>query len=384
MRDGRSFTPRDQLGPRLLGNPPDAYFPPPMRDRNDPPRETTATLSRRVRGAPAVIGALGALALLVGCGSPQAMGEANSLIVLAADSLWEQLEDTTYAILEPTIFTTRDEKLYLATHIDSTSDQFPYRKRFRNLIVFGTPSDPDLMDVAAAEGRTFEFTPQPQVFQARDVWARGQTVTAVVLRPGHEVASWTSQLPAVLAMVDSAYREWVRNKMFVTPPDTALSEDLARRFGFSMLVPTVYDRVVRRTEAGDSMVILRNDNPDPSVLIRSILVESRPRADSLSSDLALEWRAGIDSIHYNVAQGIRTDRSAVTRFNIDGQPALEVTGIWEDEEGDFPAAGPFLVWLVDCPSRTYFVDAWLYAPNESKYEYMLQLQEILGSFRCAS
>ena len=125
-----------------------------MRDQNVPPRETAATLSRRVRGAPAVIGALGALALLAGCGSPQAMGEANSLIVLAADSLWEQLEDTTYAILEPTIFTTRDEKLYLVTHIDSLSDQFPYRKRFRNLIVFGTPSDPDLMDVAAAEGRT--------------------------------------------------------------------------------------------------------------------------------------------------------------------------------------------------------------------------------------
>ncbi len=39
---------------------------------------------------------------------------------------------------------------------------------------------------------------------------------------------------------------------------------------------------------------------------------------------------------------------------------------------------------MDCPTRTYFIDAWLYAPNEPKYEYMLQLQEILGSFRCAS
>ena len=69
-------------------------------------------------------------------------------------------------------------------------------------------------------------------------------------------------------------------------------------------------------------------------------------------------------------------------FQVEGRKALEVTGIWQDESGGFPAAGPFSVWLIDCPTRTYFIDAWLYAPNKPKYEYILQLQEILGSFRC--
>lgn len=328
--------------------------------------------------------AAGLFALFTGCDMPQAWGEANSLIVLAPDSLWEQVADTTYAILEPTIFTTRDEKLYVVSQIDPAAEQAADLRVFRNVIVFGTVDDPDLAAVAQAAGRTFESVPMPEVFQARDVWARGQTVTGVVLREGFELESWVSQLPAVLAMIDSSYRDRVRVKMFVTPPDTALAEDLARRFGFSMLVPAVYDRVARATESGDSLVILRNDNPDPSVLIRSILVQPRARLDSLTAGIALEWRAGIDSVHYNVAQGMRTDRSAVTRFSIDGRPALEVTGIWEDEEGNFPAAGPFLVWLVDCPARTVFIDAWLYAPNESKYEYLLQLQEILASFRCVS
>lgn len=327
---------------------------------------------------------MGLFAIIAGCDNPQAWGEANSLIVLAPDSLWEQVADTTYAVLEPTIFTTRDEKQYVVTQIDPTSEQSADLRVFRNVIVFGTVDDPDLVAVAAAAGRTFESVPMPEVFQARDVWARGQTVTAVVLRETLEVESWVSQLPAVLAMVDSSYRDWVRNKMFVTPPDTALAEDLERRFGFSMLVPRVYDHVARETGTGDSLVIVRNDNPDPSVLIRSILVQPRARVDSLTAEIALEWRAGIDSVHYNVAQRLRTDRSAVTRFSIDGHPALEVTGIWEDEEGDIPAGGPFLVWLVECPNRTMFIDAWLYAPNESKYEYLLQLQEILGSFRCGS
>ena len=101
-------------------------------------------------------------------------------------------------------------------------------------------------------------------------------------------------------------------------------------------------------------------------------------------DLALEWRSEIDETQYNVAQRIDDSNSNVISFRLEGRDALEVTGVWQDERGGFPAAGPFIVWLIDCPGRTYFIDAWLYAPEQPKYEYILQLQEILGSFRCAS
>jgi len=30
----------------------------------------------------------------------------------------------------------------------------------------------------------------------------------------------------------------------------------------------------------------------------------------------------------------------------------------------------------------YLIDAWLYAPGKEKYEYMIQLQTILNTFRC--
>ena len=221
-----------------------------------------------------------------------------------------------------------------------------------------------------------------RVFQASNVWALTQTVTGVLLRSGREAESWVAALPSVLNAVDTNYRELVLRRMFATAPDTALRTDLGRRFGFSMLVPEVYDRIARDLGGGDSLVILRNDNPDPSELIRSILVAWRPGVDSLTRELALEWRAEIDAVHYNVPQRIDDTNSSVVSFMWEGRPALEVTGVWQDESGGFPAAGPFIVWLVDCPARTYFVDAWLYSPNRAKYEYMLQLQEILGSFRC--
>ena len=323
-----------------------------------------------------------ALSILLACDKPNAMGEANSLIVIAADSLWQELEEDTYAVLEPVMFTTRDEKQYVVTGAPFDDPAMVDLKLFRNVIVFGGPDDPAMQEVATAAGVDLVSMVGGRVFQVEDLWARNQVVTGVYLQAGQEFRQWREALPAVLNAVDTRYREWVLQRMFVTPPDTALASDLERRFGFRIVVPSLYDRVARGLEGGDSLVILRNDNPDPATLIRSVLINWRPTVDSLSAELALEWRAGLDDVQYNVAQGIDTDNSSVTQFMVDGRPALEVTGVWQDERGNFPAAGPFVVWLVDCPGRTYFLDAWLYAPNAEKYEYMLQLQEILGSFEC--
>lgn len=338
------------------------------------------------RSTVALAGALWTAALaLTGCGQPQAYGDANSLIVIATNDFWAAVEDSTYAILEPTIFTTRDEKMFYVQQIDPGSSAFTDLRNFRQVIVSGTEDDSLIMKVTAQANRAEEsnLNQQVTVFQAEDVWSRGQTVTAVLLEPDDPEGSWLAQLPLVLAMVDSDYQQWTRVRMFVSSPDTALARELGDRFGFSMLVPQVYDNVVRPGLGdGDSIVVLRNDNPDPSVLIRSILVNWSDPADSLTAEAAIEWRAAIDSVHYNVAQAIDISRSSVTEFLLGDQLALEVTGIWSDEEGDFPAGGPFIVWMVQCPGRTYYIDAYLYAPNEDKYEYMLQLQEILNSFSC--
>ncbi len=302
------------------------------------------------------------------------------MILVAPDSSWAEVQDTTYAVLEPTLYTTRPEKMFEVTHTAPGHDEYEDLRVFKHVLVVGPPDFGPLRQ--AIEGRAGEEPVRvPSVFQVRDVWARDQVVTVAVLDPERPLDSWRSQLPAILAMLDSSFRATVRNKMFVTGPDTALARDLAGRFGFSLLVPRVYDHVARAAD-GDSLVVFRNDNPDPSQLIRSVLVDWRPRLDSLTARAAYEWRAGIDSIHYNVPQDVDTARAARALIEVGGREALEVTGVWEDVGGAVPAAGPFIVRAVQCPERTYFLDAWLYAPGESKYEYMLQLYEILDSFRC--
>lgn len=338
----------------------------------------------RIRRSGAVSALFSALVLsLTACDQPAAIGEASSLIIIATEDRWAEVEADTRAVLEPTIFTTRDEKQYEVTAVDPGHARFADLQLFKQVLVFGTEDDPFLVEVAEEAGLVPTGLEPGRVFQANDVWARGQTVTAAVLRRDREVETWIDALPSVLNAVDQNYREYTLQRMYATPADTALSEDLARRFGFSLSVPEVYDRIVRGMGGGDSLVIVRNDNPDPSQLIRSVLITSRPSVGELTPELALEWRAEIDATHYNVAQEIDDSNSNVISFQWEGNSALEVTGVWKDETGGFPAAGPFIVWLVDCPTRTYFIDAWLYAPDQPKYQYILQLQEILGSFRCA-
>ncbi len=313
--------------------------------------------------------------LVAGCGKPAPFGEPNSLIVAMPDSLWVEVETATYEGLEPTFVTTRPEKKYVVTQVDPTSADFEKLRLWWQVIVPGTLDDPLVQRILQVAGVEDDVT-APRIVQAEDIWARGQLVTAVVLDPTDPAASWRGQLPDLYERIDDGFRRYVRSTMFITGPDSATGDSLRRQFGFTFDIPVVYELLVR-----DSIVILRNDNPDPGELIRSILVAWRQSVDSLTPELAYEWRAAVDSIHYNVPQRIDLTTGHVRRFEVNGLPALEATGTWADE-GTFPAAGPFIVWLVQCPDRTVFIDAWLYAPRKSKYMYMLQLYEILGSFEC--
>lgn len=324
---------------------------------------------------------LGGAAALSGCGQQQALGKANTVIVVApSDSLWQQVRDTTYAVLEPRIYTIRPEKKFYVQKVDTAeTPDFQQLRTFKQVVIFGAPDNRfvrHVLDEADAG------TPDPPALvSARDVWARNQVVTAVVLDPDDPAGSWRSQLAELTAHIDRRYRSFTRARMYVSGPDTAAMDSLRRRFGFGIAFPAVYDVAIRNRGAGP--VILRNDNPSPADLIRSVLVDWRtPPLDTLTPTAAFGWRAAVDSVHYGVPQAMDTTRTRVRRLRVDGREALEVTGAWGDEGTDYPAGGPFIVRLVQCPERTYFLDAWIYAPGEDKYQYVVQVRELLDSFTC--
>ena len=130
--------------------------------------------------------------------------------------------------------------------------------------------------------------------------------------------------------------------------------------------------------------IFRNDNPEPSELIREVAVAWRsPIPEKLTDADILEWRRSLSREHY-------ADEQVVTEELEPGRAVsdevYEIHGIRESPPDAWPAAGPFLARTRVCSGqdRLYLLDSWLYAPGRDKYEYMLQLRFILDSFECAS
>jgi hypothetical protein len=326
--------------------------------------------------------ALTAVALgLAACDQQGAYGDANSIIAVAEPALWEAVEDSVYAALEPTIWTVRDEKTFTVTWADPGDPRWGDLRRFRQLLLIGPASAPWIAE--ALQKRTRTPGPDPALVQVHDVWARSQLVTILLTPEVNQTEAALSRLDALRDLYDTQYRGWAVRRMFVSGQDSALGDTLAARAGFRMLLPQVY-----YWDREDSVYLFRNDNPDPSELIRQVMVTwMRPAPQGMDGESLLAWRQDLADAYYQDDQVAVLDNARAEAFEYRGMDAYQIQAIWQSPPtAPWPAAGPFILRAVLCPEqdRLYLLDAWLYAPGRDKYEYMIQLETILDSFRCTA
>ncbi|MDT8341751.1 MAG: DUF4837 family protein [Longimicrobiales bacterium] len=325
----------------------------------------------------------GLLLPLAGCDRTGAYGDASSIVTAMDAQLWAQVDDEVLQALEPTIRTVAEERKFTVTYQDPRDPTWGRLQQFKQLLLVGTGSEPWMADVVRRlDGDGTQ--PRPRIAQVRDVWARSQLVTVVLLpEQGDRADAFRGQLETLGRIYDRQFRDLALARMFITGRDSALADTLARTAGFSLLVPQVYQWSRR-----DSVFVFRNDNPDPSELIRQVTVTWRtPIPRELEGEEILAWRAELAALHYAYPQAVDLSQVDAEPFHHEGLSAYQVQAVWHNPpEASWPAAGPFLLWAVACPAqnRLYLLDAWLYAPGREKYEYMIQLQTILESFRCGS
>ncbi|MCH8152317.1 MAG: DUF4837 family protein, partial [Planctomycetes bacterium] len=231
-----------------------------------PPRLAHQSGCADMRKYPLLLSALVATTLVSSaCDKPRAWGEWNSIIAGVSNERWSDIEDVVYSALEPRIFTIRNEKMFRVTQQDPREEDWRQLKRFRQLLVIGSVDDPWVAE--ALEGLDRDTFNPPELLHAENVWAKGQRVSIILLEPTGGVEEVTTLLDPLYETLDAQYRRWVVQRMFMTPPDTALADSLTAEAGFTLLVPEVY--YWRRA---DSVYVFRNDNPDPADLIRQVTV----------------------------------------------------------------------------------------------------------------
>lgn len=323
--------------------------------------------------------ALAALPLLLtGCDKPVAVGSPTQILVGTSQATWDALEDDITASLEPTTFTVRDERVFDVAHVETTEAGWGTLRATRQILLIGQPSDPAIAE-AMGEVRGDPPAP-PSVFQAQNVWAQGQVVTVLLIPEGGDPSSVRPLLPRLGETYLEQFEEYARARMFVTGADEELADSLRKNAGFGLTVPVVY----RAENPDPNVYIFRNDQPDPASLIRNITVDSRPRGETpINAQEAAAWRASLAE-EYTEPPQVTEASEGFSTVQVSGRPAVQIQGIWSNPPGGWPAAGPFITRIVDCPERTFLIDAWLYAPGVPKYEYMYQLNTILSGFECGS
>jgi hypothetical protein len=344
-------------------------------DANRGSSESRATMNRRGR-LPALVTCALVLAPLAACDKQGAYGEANSIIVATDTGLWAQV-DTLRDALEPRIRTVRDERMFEGK--DPFAEHWGDLRRFKQILLVGAPDDA-WMEPAVSK---LAAVPQPPaIAQVPNVWARSQVVTLLLLpRDGARQAA-LSLAPLLRDVYDEQYRAWAVNRMFTSGRNTALADELRREAGFALLLPNVY-----RTTREQDAYVFRNDQPDPSELIREVTVawRSLSAAGDPTLEQLLAWRDELIRRRQDFPQLVDAALVETAAVEASGVQALQLQGVWRNPpEAEWPAGGPFVLRAVPCPEqdRLYLLDAWLYAPGKRKYEFMIQLETILRSFEC--
>lgn len=315
------------------------------------------------------------------CEPGMAWGDHQAVVVVATRDLWLQLEDSVFAALSPTVWTVREDYTFRVAYRapDDTNSWW----RFKELVLIGSQEDAWLAEALATLPRDISPT-APNIYDAENVWARGQKVTIILTDPQGDVEEQVfSRVADVHTRLLNRFYMGAVRRMFLSGRDSALADTLIHTAGFSLLLPVVYEWGVE-----DSTYVFRNDNPDPAELIRQFTITWRtPAPTEIPVDSLLDWRKGTSEAYWTWPQIVDREKLRTSVLEGTNLPIVETRGSWKNPPGGlWPAAGAFILRSVSCPhqNRMYLVDAWLYAPGKDKWEYMLQLETILSTFKCGT
>ena len=317
------------------------------------------------------------------CNDALAYGDANALIVVTTQDIWTAVQDSVYAVLSPDVFTLRDERTFRVTYQEPSGIEWQRLSRFKEEVIIGSPDDPWIAEALATLDDSVAYT-VPGVVEATDVWARNQFLNLILVDPERDVPMQVYPLlEQVHTRLEGRFRQGAKMRMFVSGPKESLADSLRQHAGFTLTIPDVY-----RWYQTDSFYTFRNDNPDPSELIREFVVTWRtPIPAALDTDSLMSWKEAVSQEVYTYPQQVKREGLMTRNLKMGEMDISEVRGAWSNPPGSmWPAAGPFIFWSVACPEqdRLYYLDAWLYAPGKDKWEYILQLETIMGTFRCGS
>ena len=318
------------------------------------------------------------VALAAACGGgPEVEGPAHEVVVVASADRWSDLEQAVRGAIERRVSGVSDERVFSIVHQEPYAEGWEERSRAPQIVAIGTAEDPWIQEVIAeAETQLHE----PGLGRVLGVWAEGQVVNVLLLPEAGEGEDLEENLAALYAQLHADFRAMVRADLYASGAQNELADTLWENEGFGVLIPDTY--AWSRT---DSTFLFWPEGEVQAGVERRIAVTwLSPAPSSLELEEVLAWRERTAREHYGTPQRV-TDRVTAERLAFAGYVALEIRGQWvRTAEGGEREVGSLLTRVAVCEgqNRAYLLDSWLHAPESVTYEYIVQLETILDTFRC--
>ena len=354
------------------------------------------------------------IALLTACGSdpfkssqstPSAFGDINQLVVVQDPGFLETpvFDSLDYYFAGPYLILPQPEPLFDLKYFETPQVlRDGIVRQYRSYVIPAVLSDADspttqlVREYLGAEKlRTLAEAGGAKTFVNRNRWAAGQVIYFMVGETENQLLDlFRSDAPGVIDQLKRDQIERHRATAFAVQGENMNTRTLlAVDMGVDLTMPASFQMVVRDT--AKNFAWLRQDikeqpsaNIGPyvnSIIVRKIPYESQ---EQLTADYAkrLINETGREYVQSTVENSFKQidDQNLpllVQPTTINNNFALQLRGIWEMENDAM--AGPFVAYLIHNPAdgELLLAEAFIFAPNEEKRDYMEQLDMLLRGIR---
>ena len=322
------------------------------------------------------------LAVLIGNPLPASGGRRHQVIVAADAPDLQALKGTFRDLFGGMMHTPREERLFVVGYAEA-ADSAAFRY-YRNLVIAAPLGVPGAAgDLARSLLTESDLARRHRTgvssFVKRDVWAQGQVVVVVVGRDRHELRDRVAmEGDRILRAVESHQQEYAARLLYYEGEHKALTEDLARRFGWRVRVPRRFRLMEEHTDSNLAVLARQIAGPGVSMWL-SVYWERAVPPGQLTGDWCIEKRDEIARRFFGGDEIVQREVTVQQR-EFAGRLAVYLEGPWRNNR--LWKGGAFRSYvLVDAEhDRLYFVDMSVFAPNRNKAVYLQQLEHLAGTF----
>ncbi len=310
---------------------------------------------------------LGFILLFSGCKllPPRAGGKDTEIICVANKEVRNLLSQ----LLEEILYTPSPENRFVLKFV--TDENFGIYKYRKNILICEKLGEPLIDTLLSREIKEKIKRGEANIFSKDDMWIRGQSVLIVGANNEDELKEIIKEKGDMIKnyfilKIMERFRKMMYEKGF--------REDLhfkhLTRYGFAIKIP--YGWIV----AKDTFNFIKIIRHFPDRVI-SIYWEGKPRKRYLTKKEAIALRNYIGKNYYNGDFVYEKDlKFYYVKFK--GFYAQKMEGIWQNDKEVM--GGPFVTYFFSTDKRFYVIDMHVFAPGETKWTRLLQLEVIADTF----